>query len=350
MSELQFYNPRRTYEENLTDGPRIDTESFPVPDYEDDGRREQFLGFEVRSTVGIPAGPLLNSQFVGSAFAYGWNLATYKTVRSRATQTNPFPNVVGVQASRDLQAGDEVALANGDFASITNSFGVPSAEPEAWQQDLRAAINLAGAGQLVIASFQGTAGGPGGIEQDYATTAKLVTETGAKVIEANLSCPNEGGSGSLIYQNPQLVGRIVENIRQAAPETPLLIKIGYLATAAEISKLLEAAGENIDGISLINTIPARVVNRNGELVKIGGRETSGVCGDAIRWAGLQMTEQLAELRDQHGFDLAKLAIVSCGGILKPEHAQQYRNAGADAVMAATGAMLDPLLAQKIGQN
>ena len=40
--------------------------------------------------------------------------------------------------------------------SISNSFGVPSHSPDAWQPDMRAAIEAAGPGQVLVPSFQGS--------------------------------------------------------------------------------------------------------------------------------------------------------------------------------------------------
>ena len=56
----------------------------------------EFLGHRVNLPFGIPAGPLLNERFTTAAFRKGFDLATYKTVRSRAWGCNPFPNVLAV--------------------------------------------------------------------------------------------------------------------------------------------------------------------------------------------------------------------------------------------------------------
>ena len=61
--------------------------------------------------------------------------------------------------------------------SITNSFGVPSFEPDFWQKDLSDAVNYAKEGQVVVGSFQGTPKGDGNAEnyiKDFALTARLV--------------------------------------------------------------------------------------------------------------------------------------------------------------------------------
>ena len=57
-----------------------------------------------------------------------------------------------------------------------------------------------------------------------------------------------------------------------------------------------------------------------------------------------MTERLAKLREELGM---KFAIVGVGGVSSVEDFKKYRAAGADAVMSATGAMWNPLLARGI---
>ncbi len=57
-----------------------------------------------------------------------------------------------------------------------------------------------------------------------------------------------------------------------------------------------------------------------------------------------MVRQLAALRSEL---CLRYAIVGVGGVMRPEHADAYRAAGADAVMSATGAMWNPLLAQEV---
>ena len=92
-------------------------------------------------------------------------------------------------------------------------------------------------------------------------------------------------------------------------------------------------------------ISARLVDANGGQALPGkGRDRSGVCGSAIRGAGLDMVSRLAAIRERLGLDYA---IIGVGGVVAPEDYRAYRAAGADAVMSATGAMWDAELARKI---
>ena len=59
---------------------------------------------------------------------------------------------------------------------------------------------------------------------DHATTARLVKETGAKLMVMNTSCPNEGHN-RLLCHNPLLVGRITEAVKQEIGDIPLMVKL-----------------------------------------------------------------------------------------------------------------------------
>ena len=57
-----------------------------------------------------------------------------------------------------------------------------------------------------------------------------------------------------------------------------------------------------------------------------------------------MVARLAAIREKLGLDFA---INGVGGVVSPADYQAYRDAGADSVMSATGAMWDAELAHKI---
>ena len=319
-----------------------------------------FLGQPVNLPFGIPAGPLLNSRYTHAAFLSGFDIAVYKTVRSRSWACNAFPNVLSVHPrgnSIDPEGTekDEGVLADSDFGtdaariSISNSFGVPSQDPDVWQPDMALAVQQAGPGQVLVGSFQGSRM-PGMSDEAYiadcVTTARLVQETGAKVIEMNTSCPNEGHN-RLLCHDPELVGRICDAVKNEIGDTPFMIKLAYLPAEEQVETMVRdtAAHGTVQALCTINTISCRLVDANGDQALPGaGRDRSGVCGAAIRPAGLAMVQRVAAVRERLGvpFD-----IVGVGGVTTPADYQAYRAAGAAVVMSATGAMWNPALAQQI---
>jgi dihydroorotate dehydrogenase len=346
-----FYDPDKSYEENYNQGPFGAFTDGQV--FVDEGEPQQeFLGQAVYLPFGIAAGPLLNTRFVRAALQKGFDLAAYKTVRTRAVPAHQWPNVLPVNTEKKLslqqaQEGVTVAQKYDPRIGITNSFGVPSAEKEVWQKDLASAVKSARKGQVVIGSFQGTHRDGISTEEyiaDYAEAAALTAATGVKVIEANFSCPNENTHRLLCFDAP-MVKKTVISIRERVPKLPLIVKIAYFADQNELEQFVREVGPLVSAISAINTIPARVKDETGKPALPGeGREFSGICGAPIHLAGLEMVQRLKELRARLGLSFV---IIGVGGVVDPTGYQEFRDAGADAVMCATGAMWNQFLAQEI---
>lgn len=346
-----FYDPKKSYEENYSEGPFGDFANSEI--YQQKGDPEHdFLGHTVYLPFGIPAGPLLNSNYVKAAFEKGFDICVYKTVRADAYACHPFPNVLSVKINGDLtpeRMKDPVEANNkyGQPLSITNSFGVPSRKPEIWQEDAKRGIESAGRGQVMVLSFMGTVRQDQTQEEfinDFILAARLANDTGAKVLEANLSCPNIGDEGLVCY-NLEVTKKVAEGIRKVIGNTPLVLKVGYYKNYSDIEKLAEIANEYANDISGINTLQATVVNEAGEQALPGkNRLKSGICGSAIKWAGIETVRNLKEIKDKKDY---KFTITGVGGVMVADDYFEYKNAGADVIMSATGAMWNPLLAQEI---
>lgn len=345
-----FYDPLKTYQQNFEQGPfGALAESQPL---ERSGQpAELFLDFPLYLPFGIPAGPLVNSNFTAAAFRQGFDICVYKTVRSHAKPCHPWPNVLPIEIEDKLAANSkkpvETKAKYESPLSITNSFGVPSPEPDWWQEDMAQAVKSAGKGQVMIASFQGSGPGRAAVVADYAATAKLVAETGAKIMIANLSCPNEGKAELLCFDVPT-VKEIAFEIKQKIGNISLLLKLAYFPSDQGLEKIVTQLGPIVQGFTAINTIPSKVVDASGKQALPGeGRDISGICGASIKWAGLEMTQRLKNLRQKHDLDFV---IVGVGGVTQASDYNHYRQAGADAVMSATGAMWNPNLAREIYQQ
>jgi dihydroorotate dehydrogenase len=217
---------------------------------------------------------------------------------------------------------------------------------------MQQAIAHAGPGQLLIGSFQGSR--VSGMDtaayiRDHVDTAALLQETGAKVIEMNTSCPNEG-KHRLLCDDPQLVGRICEAVKNEIGDIPLIVKLAYIPDDRALDRIIEATVAHgvVQGLAAINTISAKLVDARGNQALPGeGRDRSGVCGNAIRPSGLDMVRRLDGMRSRRDLDFS---IVGVGGVLDAQDFAEYRQAGADAVMSATGAMWDPDLGSKIARS
>lgn len=347
--EIPFYDPAMSYEDNYKYGPFSGfikpnkIERLCQPKYD-------FLGHKLQLPFGIPAGPLLNSKFVTAAFEKGFDACVYKTVRTREYPCHPAPNILAsdvrklsVNRKKPLVVGTEYK----NPLTITNSFGVPSADPTIWQEDMALAVEAADVDQVMIGSFQGTLSPSGNTEEyidDFVRAAMMVKETGAPILEANLSCPNEGGNDLLCFDTP-MVKEIATRIKKAVGHTPLILKLAYFEDSGQLKNFVKELGGIVQGFSAVNTLPATVVNDKGEPALPGkGREKSGMCGSAITWAGLEMAERLAKLRKK--FEMS-FVIIGVGGVSSQIDYQEYRARGADVVMSATASMWNSNLAQEI---
>ncbi len=355
MLQTPFYDPNISYEENYESGPFGAFAEGPERSRRTDGEpKHDFLGQKVYLPFGIPAGPLINSNFCKGAFEKGFDICVYKTVRTDAFPCHAFPNILAVKIEGDLtmKKAQDKLIADNNYSeplSITNSFGVPSKMPEYWQEDVKKAISYAGVGQVLVLSFMGTVKKDQSQQEfieDYVLAAKLAKETGAKVLEVNLSCPNIGNEGLVCY-NLEVTKQVVKGIRKVIDNIPLILKIGYYQNDTDLKKLAEIAEEYANDIAGINTLQTVIVDKEGNQALPGKtRARSGVCGAGIKWAGLEMVKRLVEIKKTMGIDTK---IIGVGGVTKPADYFEYINAGADCVMSATGAMWDPNLAREIKQ-
>lgn len=352
--QTPFYDPNKSYEDNYDLGP-----FGAFADGEDlrDDKTPQcdFLGFKINTPFGIPAGPLLNSKFCRAAFEKGFDICVYKTVRSSFFPCHPFPNILAVKIDGDLtlEKAKGKLVADNNYSeplSITNSFGVPSKEVSIWQEDVKKAISYAGPGQVLVLSFMGTVREnqtPEEFVADWALAARLAKETGAKVLEANLSCPNIGNEGLVCY-NLEMTERVCQAIRVEIGDTPLILKVGYYQSDEQVRKLVDICKKYAQGIAAINTIQAEIVDPEGRQALPGEKRLrSGICGAGIKWAGLDMVKRLGRIRELAEGDFT---IIGVGGVVETEDYFEYLQIGADVVQSATGAMWNPDLAQEIKEK
>ncbi len=336
-----IYHPEKTYLENLEKGPFYQGE---IPKRVDNSPID-FLGFKLRSPIGVPAGPLLNANWIRLAADLGYDVLTYKTIRNYAHPSHPLPNIAFVDTDGQL---DPSVLPNHleityeppadiDQIAITNSFGNPCLSPEYLRQDLPKAMNRLHPGQLLIVSVFGTT------LEEYLETARFAVGCGAQVIEANYSCPNVSKKEGSLFANPEAVYHFSKALVNVIGEIPLVIKMGAIPDQNQMQKVLEAAARaGVRAVCGINTISMKVTPPLR-----GNRSQCGICGAPIRQAAIDFTKQTKAIIEREKLDLELLAT---GGVTQPHHFQELLDAGATIAMTATGMMWDPLLATHYHQG
>lgn len=292
-----------------------------------------FLDYQVSSRYGVAAGPLLNAKWVALAASLGFDILTYKTIRSAAHPSHPLPNIVYLDPSMQRIP----APSSLEQLTITNSFGMPSQSPEFLLQDIAFARNSLATGQVLIVSVVGSHRQDRSFLADFLNAAALAKEAGAHIVEANFSCPNvDHAAGCLYLDLPSVYSYTQQLVRQVHP-LPLILKIGPIPHLDVLRQLLiTAARAGARGLCGLNSVSQELPTPLDAT-----RKTSGVCGAAIRPLAL------AFLRNAHRLNCEErlnLTLLGCGGIVSPEHFEEFLTAGADIALSATGMMWDPYLA------
>ncbi|WP_186526241.1 hypothetical protein [Leekyejoonella antrihumi] len=325
------------------------------------GSRWPFLGHRIGFPIGVAASGLTtNAQCVKRLFEAGYNVVTYKTVRSQFTPPHPRPNWALLNSDSIKAIGDpetvvtvnpETTLVEAD--SSANSFGVPSPEPTVWVDDFRTAAKAAGEGQVLICSVLGEDNNSDHSERstdvliaDFIAVTRHAMSAGAETVELNLSCPNttrldDEPTLPLCY-DVELAIAIVVKVRESVGHSVKLgAKLSYLEHD-NLARFLDGAAHHLDFVSGINTVAHPVESAVGEGTPyFGKRLVAGIGGAVIQPLALEFVRACKQYKDENNADFA---IIGVGGVTDPASFVAMREAGADIVQAVTGVFLNSLLA------
>ena len=338
------YDIAATYAENFERGPQLDA----VPTVPQTSPRP-FLGRAVNSPLGVAAGLLPNAKWIGAYAARGWDLLTYKTVRSVARECYPVPNWVFV----DADAGEGPVVATETFpadpAAVSSAvcFGMPSREPAFWREDIARAKTALVPGQLLIVSVVASPEAEWSAAQvadDYAQCAAWAVEAGADVVEANYSCPNVCSAEGQVYTDVALSETVTETIRSGMGDLPLLLKIGVFPDAPLQRDFLRTVSGSAHGITLVNGIAREVRYPDGRPVFGEQYLRAGVLGRIIHEPCVKAVREARAVIDAEELPLALAAV---GGVASVLDYEEFMAAGADVVLCGSSPMYLPGLAVEI---
>jgi dihydroorotate dehydrogenase (NAD+) catalytic subunit len=339
-----LWDPSHSFEWNSEHGPFIDSlpkelpPSIPTP----------FLSWQLRSPIGVAAGPAINSHFVFAYAKLGYSIITYKTVRTRSRHAHPAP-VLGrlqtngkadIHSSEPWVADNRAVKLSPSELSSANSVGIPSVAPEIWMEDIKRSREVIGEGQILVVSVAGTAEENGTSEQlaeDFAQCARWAVESGADMIEMNLSCPNIRQAQGDVYLDPTAAALIVKATRAAIGKIPLSAKLGHFSDMKLMHMVLKEIVPSLDALSLINAVRLPISTRNGKDY-FPGRAFAGVGGAAILHLAQDMVRQAVSFIRENNY---KTQVIGVGGITMPEHVDRYLTLGANVAEAATSALWLP---------
>ena len=339
---LQRYQREQTYDWNVEHAPQ-QLPDVPVPRVTG---QWTYCGLPVNSPLGIAAGPLLNGSWCRYYAALGFDVLTYKTVRSGARECYALPNLLPVATEPMTGQEDSVPATQNWQGSWAVSFGMPSKAPSVWMADIRSTKANLQAGQLLSLSVVGTMQSDWSLTelaQDYAACTCRAFDAGADCVEMNFSCPNVCSADGQLFQNPVNAAFVAQTVREAVgPEKPLLVKIGYISDNRILANLIVGLSEFVNAIVTTNSIPAKVTDANGNTLFNG--QQRGICGKAILNSSVEQVRRIRTVIDEGNLPLE---VIGVGGIETAQHVKLYLDAGASSVQLATAVMIDPLVGVKI---
>lgn len=336
IAALPAYDISRSYDWNYDRAPTMLPEA-DVPPYPGSW---DFCGIPVNSPLGIPAGPLLNSRWILYYSRLGFDVLTYKTVRSAYRASYEPPNLLPVVGPNLASEGGEVSESVEEtYRSWAISFGMPSKDPSFWRADVELARCGLLSGQALVVSVVASPRSGWTLDQvaaDFAQCARWAADAGAHVVEANLSCPNVCTQEADLYLSAEASGEIAARLRDAVPKLPLALKIGLFQRRDQAHALVAAVSPHVDALSSTNSISAKVRSAKGDLLfdelrrGIGGAATTARCLEELR----MLAGVIREAR-------SRLKLIGVGGVMTAHDVEQRLAAGAHQVQLATAAMIDP---------
>ncbi len=159
------------------------------------------------------------------------------------------------------------------------------------------------------------------VAQFAAACERLSTDPRVAAVELNLSCPNVEHGGLQFCAGPGTVGGVVGVCRAALRGKPLLVK---LTVEDAVANAIAAEGAGADAVTLVNTVPALVVDARERRVFLRG----GLSGPAIKPVALRAVYEASRALG--------VPVVGCGGVASGTDVAEFMLAGATAVQVGSG--------------
>ncbi len=338
-TDFSKYDRQQSYDWNYRNPPHpVDIDIPPYPG------TWLFCDLPVDSPLGVPAGPLLNGKWCLYYASLGFDVVTYKTVRSTERECYALPNLQPVACDVVTDAISELPAIDNMQGSWAVSYGMPSKSPAVWQEDVEFTRRQLPVGKIlsvsVVASVQ-DGWSLDDIAHDYARCARWAVDSGADVVETNFSCPNVSTCDGQLYQHPSDAQVVAERVRQTIGNVPYVAKIGHVPSSEAAAELLNALTPSVSALAMTNSVATQV--RQGDNLLFDG-ERRGICGSAILDASISQTEMFDQLIRQ---SKSPVQLIGVGGIGGLTDVQRYLAAGAHACHIATAAMTNPETALQI---
>jgi dihydroorotate dehydrogenase (NAD+) catalytic subunit len=145
-------------------------------------------------------------------------------------------------------------------------------------------------------------------------------------IELNLSCPNL--NKSIICNDLNLVYNIIIETKKKT-KIPLIAKLSPSNNILEIALTAQKAG--VDGLTIVNTYPAMVVNV--DIYKNFNVMLGGLSGPSIKPISIRCVYDVYKKID--------IPIIGCGGIMNGNDAIEFLVSGSKLISVGTACLISP---------
>ncbi len=251
---------------------------------------------------------ILASGVLGSSYSVlqriyeaGIGAVVTKSVGPVSREGNPNPSVFALK----------------DINGAINSIGLANPGYKHFREEIK--ILLENNVKTIVSIF-------GGDVEEFSEVLVGLSDLPITAFELNLSCPNTEKEGMVLGTDPQIVRRIVENLRKKT-KSPIWVKL-----TPNVTDILEIADAAIkggcDALVAINTLKAMVIDIYSRYPILGFKR-GGLSGAPIKPVGIR---NIFDLYEQFG---DKIPLVGVGGIAKWEDVFEYILAGASAVQIGT---------------
>jgi len=224
-----------------------------------------------------------------------------KSISSKSRAGNPNPSVFALNEIR----------------SVISSIGLANTGYQIFREDIE--ILVKNSTPTIVSIF-------GENKEEFKEVLEGLKDLPVLAFELNFSCPNTEMGGAQIGTDPDLVYKIVKELR-VETKTPLWVKL-----TPNVSDVIEIASAAVkggcDALVAINTLKAMVIDIHTKQPILGYKK-GGLSGAAIKPVGIRYVYDLYE----HFGD--KIPLIGVGGIFRGEDIIEYLLAGASAVEIGT---------------
>jgi dihydroorotate dehydrogenase (NAD+) catalytic subunit len=174
------------------------------------------------------------------------------------------------------------------------------------------------------------------IEEYGDVAAAFDSVEGVAGLELNISCPNVKAGGIAFGTDLQMAAKVISAVRKRT-SLPLIPKLSpNVGAIGAFAKMAE--DEGADAVSLINTLPALVIDEESRKPVLSNG-VGGLSGPGIHHFAVKQVWDASRA--------VSIPVIGMGGICEPEDAVRFILAGASAVAVGTANFTDPSTAERV---